>query len=455
MRYKSFILVLSVIIILSGVVNSQTDSTQTTQPVKPTILDGIAAVINDQIILHSEVLLYVTQVIRAEKINPALEPEKFKEVYDNVLNSLVDSKVEVAKAMEDTLIVVTDEELEQAVNNRMMDIERQADAANMTLEQFAGGQREKLTIFITGQMRDELYKTKLRQSRSSEIAVSRSEIERFYQTYKDSIPEIPATYDLSHILKLPEPDEAIGNLIRAKMDSLHQLIINGADFAELARLHSEDTGSSLNGGDIGWTGKGDMYPEFEQTAFNLKKGETSEVIQTMLGFHIIQSMDDPGEKYHPRHILMFHQITKADEDRTVEFLKTLRQRALGGEDFGELSVEYSNDEDVKDNKGYLGVFPRQSLDPNFAQAVNTAIAGKNTGDITEPFQTDFGYHIILINSYREARKYTLVEDYEEIKQMALNQKYEFEYQQWFNEAKKDIYIVINNPFANDSTSTIK
>jgi len=419
-----------------GQVNNQ----KAEQKPKPALVDGIVAVVNDEILLHSEVLVWTTQTARMKGINLQLQPEKFNDMYLSTLNKLVDAKVEVAKALEDTAVTVTDEELDQAIDRELNNlIEKEGSEKDLT-ENY-GMPVKKIREILASRLRDEILIGKLRERKSADVTVSRADIESFYAAFKDSIQQKPDIYEISHILKIPQPEAAVVTKKRALIDSLRQLIIDGADFAELAKKYSDDTGSRDNGGDLGWVEKGQFIQEFENAALKLEKEEIAPVVRSSYGFHVIQLLDKQGNLYHPRHILIFLQPTPDDEARVADSLKVLRQRALDGEDFGGLSARYSDDKDVRDARGYIGVFQLDRLYPQYRKIIQ----GMQEGEISEPVKTESGYHIFKVDKLEKARKYNMVDDYEIIKSMALARKQNTEYLKWLKEIKKEMHIVIHSP----------
>ncbi|RLD15674.1 parvulin peptidyl-prolyl isomerase, partial [candidate division KSB1 bacterium] len=158
------------------------------------------------------------------------------------------------------------------------------------------------------------------------------------------------------------------------------------------------------------------------------------------GFHIIQLIERRGERIHTRHILIRVQPTKADEERVIKTLENIRQQILAGANFDSLALKYSDDPNVKKDHGHLGRFELDKLQiPQFRMVLSKM----KPGDVSEPFKTEYGYHIVKLNAFTPAHRLTLKDDWEEIQKYALNYKMQNEYQKWIKELKKHIYIKIN------------
>ena len=141
-------------------------------------------------------------------------------------------------------------------------------------------------------------------------------------SFKDSLPQVPEEFELSHIYIVPKPDTAVeaktGMIMQSILDSIHA----GGDFADFAKRYSTDPGSAASGGDLGWEKRGVFVREFEETVFGLKEGEISRIVKTQFGFHIIQLLGRRGESVHARHILMKIEKGPASDSAAVDTLRS-------------------------------------------------------------------------------------------------------------------------------------
>ncbi len=400
-------------------------------------LDGIAAIVGDQIILHSEVSQYAFNLALQMKIDIKNNPQKFEQLRKNTLNNLIVQKILLAKAKEDT-ITVDDAQVDQVLSEQLQSWTQQL-GSEAKLEEYFGKPISKIRREFRDEIRNRLLVEKVQQEFVQKITITRPEIEQFYATMKDSLPEMREMVNISHILMNIKARGKAKEEALKKIQEIRQKILNGSDFAAMARLYSEDPGSASKGGELGFIKRGDFVKEFEAVAFNLKPGEVSDVVETRFGLHIIQLIEKRGEKINVRHILIRLKPTESDAEETRAFLETIRDSCLAGADFAEMARRYSDDETSKNNGGNLGWFEFEQLQlPEFREAIKNL----KVGEISEPFRTQYGYHIVKLNDRRAAGKLTLEKDWQQIEQMALSYKRTKKFQEWVETLKKNVYISI-------------
>ncbi len=402
------------------------------------LVEAIAAIVGDQIILKSELDQFVQNYIVQNKLDITPGSEAYNNLRKKMLGGLIEQKVLLAKAKADT-ITVDDQMLDQRVEERIKYMIQQVGSQDK-LEKIFGMSMNQIRKDTRKMIKEQLLVEQVRAKKFRGMKVSRREVEAFYKMYKDSLPVRPATVDISHILIQVKPSEEAQMKAYQKAEMILKELKAGADFAQLAKKYSDDPASAKRGGDLGWTKRGDLVPEFENVAFKLKDGEISGIVQTQFGFHIIQLLERRGERIHTRHILIRVQPTKADEERVVKELENIRQQILNGASFDSLALKYSDDPNVKKDHGHLGVFELDKLQiPQF----RAVLSKMKPGEISQPFKTEYGYHIVRLNAFTPAHKLTLKDDWEEIQKYALNYKMQTEYQKWIKELEKHIYIKIN------------
>ncbi len=401
------------------------------------LVEGIVAVVGDEIILKSEVEQYVYNYALQNRIDLKQNTKLLENLKKQTMDRLIEQKLLLVKAEEDT-ITVDDEILDQRVDQRMRYMIEQAGSEDQ-LEAMFSGSISKIRRDTRQVVKEQLLVEQVRQIRFRGVKVSRREVENFYKIYKDSLPGLETTVDISHILMTVKPAEEAQIAAYQKAEQILEQIRKGADFSELASKYSEDPASAKRGGDLGLISRGDFVTEFESAAFKLKDGEISDIVQTQFGYHIIKMIERRGEKIRTKHILIRVAPTEADEARTVEKLREIRQRILDGEDFAELALEYSDDENVVQDKGHLGVFEVNKLViPEFKKVVSNL----KPGEISQPFKTDFGYHIVRLEDRQEERNLSLESDWQRIEEFALNMKMEKEYRNWIENLKETVPIDI-------------
>ncbi len=199
--------------------------------------------------------------------------------------------------------------------------------------------------------------------------------------------------DVSHIM-VPLTDKA-GNAAPqiALLDSLRTLIVNGADFAELARQYSSDQSARTNGGHMGWISMGQFPYEFEDVAYNTAEGDISPVFDTRFGHHIIKAggrRDNPGE-VHVRHILKLTRGLSPEEAALKkQSIDSVYAALKAGADFAETAGKESEDPGSARNGGDLPWFSTGRMVPQFEEVAFAL----SDGEISEPFESPFGWHIV-------------------------------------------------------------
>ncbi|MCB0270412.1 MAG: peptidylprolyl isomerase [Calditrichaeota bacterium] len=381
-------------------------------------IDGVAAVVGKEIILISDINTMLTQYAMQNKVNPFKDEALLNRLSKQVLDRMIDEKLLLIRAEEDTLIA-EDERVDQVVEQQVNGFMQQA-GSQEALEEYYGMSLPLIKREMRKRVANQIVIEKLRDRQFGSINVSRREVEKFYTQYQDSMPRIGETANISHILMKVKPsDDAIGTAME-KITRIRQMLDEGQDFGELALKYSEDPSAKSNKGNLGWTSRGDFVKEFEEAAYALEVDEISDIVQSQFGFHIIQLLNRQGEKINARHILIQLQPTAADEQKTVEKLKEIRQKILNGEvTFGEMALEYSDDPNVQQDRGELGDFEVNNFQVKaFEQALKTL----KVGDISEPVRTEFGYHIIKLNKKNDARVLTLEKDWQQIENIAKEYK---------------------------------
>ena len=403
------------------------------------LVDGVAAIVGQEFILNSEVEQYVQNYVLQNKINVMSNPELYKSLKKDVLDRLIEQKILLTKADEDT-ITVTEREVDRYLDEQIQNLISRA-GSESALEAAFQSPMKKIRRDLRAETESRLKIETLRRKKFAEVKVSRREVEEFYKLYQDSLPVLQETVDISHILKQIKSGESSRDAALTKMRDVKEKVDAGEDFAELAKTYSEDPATSVRGGDLGFINRGDLVTEFESVAFGLEPGEISGIVETQFGFHVIKMIEKRGDKIHTAHILIQLQPTENDESRVVEELGVLRQTALDGENFETLAIANSDDENVENDKGHLGTW---EIDKLAIAEFKTVVAEMETGEISEPFKTDYGYHIVRLNFHEEPRTLSLEKDWDKIQGMALNYKIDQEYQSWIAMLKNDIPIEYKN-----------
>lgn len=401
------------------------------------IVDGVAAVVEDEYILQSDIQQYAQMQAMQMGLNPYNNPRQFAQLQQQVLQSLIDQKIIQAKAEEDS-IEVKDHEVEQALQQQIDNMLAQA-GSEQALEEALGMSVKQIKREYREDVRKRLLVERYQATKFADVSVSRREVEKFYQTYKDSIPAMSKRVNISHIVIQVKPDASADSAAVRKLQAIKQQIKRGANFADLAQKFSMDPGSKQQGGDLGFVSRGTLVPEFEETAFALKEGGLSDVVKTEFGYHLIKLQERRGEKIHVKHILLSPEATDQNTQAVIDTLQNLRTAIRQGASFDSLARTYSEDSGAELNSGNLGWFEINKLQvPQFREIVDTM----KIGEISQPFETEYGWHIVKLNDVKPGGKVTLENNWAEIEQMVLRQKQQQEYQKWLRSLRDQFYVTI-------------
>jgi peptidyl-prolyl cis-trans isomerase SurA len=424
MKYKFWAILLLVFSTIAGPLRAQ----QT--------IDGVVAVVGNEIILISDLNTLIAQYSFQNKVNVYKDPQLLQKLQKQLLQRMIDEKLLLIKADEDT-IQADDERVEQILDQQINTFMQQV-GSQEKLEEYYGMPLPKIKKEMRRQIANRLIIDQLRQRRFSNVKISRREVENFYNQYQDSLPQMDETVDISHVLLQVTPSEESYQEAYNKILRIQEMLKEGQDFTELARQYSEDPSVASNSGDLGWVSRGDLVKEFEEVAFVLEEGETSDIVQTQFGFHIIQLVERQGEKIHVRHILIQLQPTKEDEQRVINRLKEIRQRILSGNaTFEALAMQNSDDPNVANDKGHLGVFAVNAFQ---VKGFEEAVKKMSVGEISEPFRTEFGYHILKLSDRQTSRTLSLENDWQQIEQIAKEFKSNQQFEKWLAELREEIPI---------------
>lgn len=398
------------------------------------VLDRVVAVVDNEIITKSELDFQVSLLAAQQRVDAA-----DKQVRHQVLNSMIEEKLLYAQAKLDS-ITVTDEEVTRHVDYRI-DLITQQYGSRERVEELYGMSLEKIKRELKEDARKYLMAENLKRSKFGMVDATRHEVEEFFEDYKDSLGLIPEKYKIAHIFVNPKASEKVKQSARNMARNLLDSLKAGKDFAELAKKYSEDPGSGADGGDLGFTKRGRLVPEFEAAAFALRKNEISDVVESPFGFHIIQLLERQGESIHSRHILI---KIKNDEDadlKAIEFLNDIRDSIRRKEGtFEQYARKYSDDKQTNKFGGVLGTFDVGQLDKNLLDVVTKL----KEGEISFPKRVDlgggvYGYHIVYLMDQTPEHKPDIANDYNEIKQLAEYNKQQKLYVEWLKEVKENIF----------------
>ena len=361
----------------------------------PELIDRIVATVDNQTILWSELNYRLRFEAEQRGLSSFVEPGRLEALRREVLEDMVDEQVLILKAQKDSVQIDPNEVEEMLVQQFQLAKSNMDDGEFERMLDRVGLSERQLKARYRKEIRHRLLSRQMRAVVAYRVHVSHRDVEAFRQAHRDTLP---TQISLSHILLQIKPsDEVLGEKL-ARIGELQALLAAGGDFAEVARAHSEDPGSAAHGGDLGCFSAGTMVPEFEEAAFALKPGETSEPVLSPYGYHLIKLREKREDALCANHILVLARTGEGDKDATRDELLDLRRRARAGEEFSQLARQHSDNPQTAMQGGLRGRFPREQI-PEFLQPY---LRGLRLGEISEPFFLEEGGHIIRINDDQAA-----------------------------------------------------
>ena len=416
-------------------------------PAQEQVIDEVVAVVGGNFVLQSDIEAQYLQFRMQGVIKDA------RAIRCQILEDMLFQKLLLNQAELDS-VQVTDDQIEQTMDARF----------RYYIQQF--GSQEKLEEFYKKpllQIREEfrtlvkeqLMVDEVQQKLTQDIKVTPSEVRSFFNRIpKDSIPTIEMEYEVGQIVKEPIISKEEMDATRERLKGLRERILNGDNFAAMATLYSEDPGSSRKGGEVGFVSRGQLYPEYEASAFGLKKGEISDIVKSKAGYHIIQLIERRGEMINTRHILLMPKISDQDLAKASKLLDSISNLVNDKKmTFEEAALQFSDDPG-KINGGLMvnqatgnTRFTASQLDPK----VFFVIDKMKVGDISKPLgmlneETKQTINLYYLKTRTEPHRANLKDDYSVVQEWALNEKQNKAINKWIGQKIGNTYFRINENY---------
>ena len=404
-------------------------------------IDRVEMIVGDELVLRSDIETEYLEYIAQTTLEDTL-------ARCNIINDILYRKMLVHHARLDS-IQVSEDEVNKEADRRISLFISQLGSSEAVQEYF-GSSISKIKNDIFDLILDQLLSQRMRSRIVSSVLITPKETKEIFEDLKgqESLPLMPTQYEILEIVKIPEIKIEERNYARNKLMQFRSRIEDGEDFNVLATLYSDDIESAKNGGELGIVGRGAFVPNFERSAFALKKGEVSEIIETKFGYHILQLIDRKDDMVNIRHILIKPKVASSDLLASRDALEDIKDSLNNGEiDFLSAVSSYS-DHVTKNNNGLLvnpatgsSMFTIDQLPLNMRYVVENLDVSQISSVIS--FIMDNGtqaYKIIKINKRIEEHILSLDNDYSYIQDIALNFKKKNEMESWFNEKMKTTYV---------------
>ncbi len=435
---KYLFLVSAMIFLLNGKVSAQLQKGQ--------LIDGIAAVIGDEIILESDI---------EDQANYAKQQGANVGDKCDFMESILNNKLLIYEAKKDTLIENRSAAIKEMAGNKYNQILGQFPDEKAMLAAYKFRTSYEMKTAIEKIDADNYYGQQKYARITEKADVTPNEVTDFYNQFRFQLPNVKDEVALSKISIYPKISEDHRKEIIEKLNKIKQDIKNGDSFENLARIYSEDEGSAALGGLYKNINMGQMVKPFEAAALNLQEGEISDPVESEFGFHLIQLVKRSGKKYDARHILIKSTPNAEEIASAKKELENIRTMIIDKKiSFKDAAFKYSDDKSNKFSAGIMtnnqdgsDKLEKLNLDPT----ISYQIAGLKKNDITEPFQQEDQQKrkmisIIQVNDVIDAHQLELSTDYERVKDMALNKKKNEIVEKWVNAKIPSIFISIDNKY---------
>ncbi len=404
-----------------------------------TPLDGVAVVVDNDIITQSEVQARMNDVINhLQQDNTPMPP--MAELHHQVLNQLILESIQLQMARR-AGVKIDDDTLNSAMSNLAAQSNLSLDAFKDQLNHTPGTSYDE----VRQQVRNEIMINRLRgHELSQRIRITDQDVAAFLASPAGK-QALATEYHLAHILiALPEhPTEQQVADARAKANSIYQQLKNGASFDQISAAQSQ-ADNALQGGDLGWRTQAQIPTLFATAVPTMKVGDVLAPVQTDSGFHIIRLLEKKSATGHIvhqwacSHILIKPSEILSDE-AAHQKIELIYNRLLHGGNFAQLAALYSEDPGSARNGGSLGWVSAGEMVPAFdAMMQKTPV-----GTISAPFHSRFGWHILEVTKTRDQ---DMSKEYQEdIARRALfQQQYDDELQRWLREIRAQAYVDIKH-----------
>ena len=403
-------------------------------------IDGIAAIVENHIVLKSDLAQMVNMALVQNNIDPLKNQGDFLKIQNSVLQSMIDQKIMLEMAEKDS-IMVEEKEVNQALDQQIQMFISQS-GSEKKAEEALGQSLKDFRREFWYDMEERLVSEKYQQQLIGSISITREDVLSFYKSYKDSLPRIPLRAKVRHLLVPITPNDIEKNKTFKDLEKIKGRIINGESFSEMALVFSEDPGSKNNGGSLGWVSRGSLVKEFETAAFTSTIGEVVGPIETEFGFHILETLERKGEKIKVRHILKKPLIKESDNERAFVFATNLKEDSIKTvDDFKKAVSLYTADKTTRKIGGDLGwIEPENYLIPEIGQAIKYI----ELNSCSPPINSSLGFHLLWLEDIKKGGRPNTTDHWVEIESLALNKKKMDWYTNWIKEAREKFYVEIKS-----------
>ncbi len=421
-------------------------------PVKRNVVDEVAWIVGDEPIFRSEIEDQYAQ-IRSEGAKISGDP------YCVIPEKIAIEKLYLHQAKLDT-VEAPEGQVQSAVEKRLTFFINNL-GSREKMEEYFRKPYSQLRDQLTEVMRNNFIIDQVQSNLTKDVKATPNDVRKYFESLpEDSIPYVPMQVETQIITINPIiPAQEIEDVKARLRDYADRVNRGEAEFSTLAIMYSEDDGSGMRGGELGYNPRAAWVPEFANVAFNLNDPKkVSRIVETEYGYHILQLIGKRGDEVNVRHILLTPKVSDKDlRDATVR-LDSLRKEIVAGKfPFEEAAKYISQDKDTKNNKGIMvnentgsSRFEMQDLPPEVARRVELM----QPGDISEAFIMKDSKRnkdivaIVKLTQRVPGHKANLSDDFNMIKQMYEARKKIEILKDWEEKKIKDTYVKIADGWEN-------
>lgn len=415
---------------------------------EPQVIDRIVAVVGKNVILQSDIEEQYKQYRLQGGIKGSAQSIRCKILEDMLFQKLMLNQAELDS------IEVSDEQIENEMQYRIRYFVSQLGSEenlekmyNKTMAEI----KEEMRVFLKEKSLSDQVQAKIVEN----VSATPADVRDFFKSIpQDSIPMVSSEYEIAELVKKPPItlDEKLA--VKERLYEMRSRILRGDRFSTLALLYSEDPGSAKKGGELGFHGRGEFAPEFEATAFTLKEGEISEVIETEFGFHILQLIERRGDYVNVRHILLTVKVSAEALQKAYEELDSIANLIRNDSMTFDEAVRRFSDEDDKVSGGVLvnemtgsTLFAPDELDQTVSVVVNRLAVGEVSDPVPMKTKKDKdAYRLLIIKKKTTPHKANLKEDYALIQQWTMQKKREEAINKWIKAKSNKSFVKICDDF---------
>ena len=383
--------------------------------------DRVVAVVGDTTLLYSDVLLELEAMQSQGQPLPA-DPQQRAQLVQSVVERRVDDLM-ILEAARQAGVTVSPADVAGAVESQVNRVQQNfgSEAAFQQALAQSGRSLEQYRQTLTQQYVDQTMIQRYMSLRVQDMGappVSEDELRAYFEQNRERLGTRPATLSFHQVIIKPEPADSAKSAARREAEGVLAELRGGAKFDDLARRHSDDP-SAPQGGDLGWFRQGQMVRNFELVAFSLRPGETSGIVETEFGYHIIKLEKVRGPERQARHILFRPTTTDADVARARQRADSVAAAVRAGASINGLSVQYGTPAEervVRDVR-------LDRMPPAYATVFTPAQQGEVLGPFEAPSPTGSSWFVVAQVDRRQAEgPYTLDDVREQVRERVQQEK---------------------------------